>query len=554
MTYFTNVRIKNFIFVCLGFLMVALLYYAFAVQYDPSIAFGDDPAVYLVSAKSIAMGDGYRLTNFPESPIATVFPIGYPAFLSFFLKLFYWVNSVRLAECLATVLSFAWVISSYFFLKSYLKPQIAAMAALALGLAPFTFVTTKSMTSEGPFQILVIAMIGLILYGENFSRNHRAVSKGQDNHNALLLNLIVIEILSGVITGAAMLTRSIGVVFVIGIAAYYCAGGKRRSLLGFLFGVAIVQVPWAAWNYSNHVSSGMARYFHDYRHEASISTPFTNVWSIISSKAPVLFIPFFETRGWLRIQNHGLAIFLPLLIGITIAVLIIVGLVQLLRERNLIAFCCLPYIALVIVCPWEPTRYLMPILPLMFILIACGIRKIYQSCSNLFVHQNGFGSSRLRTFFVAALAVSVILDVSQDLIILRRYHATGSIAGEAGATEWRDRQIAFGYLEKYVPQNAVVVSSFPCATYIFANRHTVTEPRTPGELYDLIGKYHRSGPVYIFATYRVSFQQFDVGTEFGLAAVQAYVRLHPELVKLVWNNPSSTMFIYATTAPASTTH
>jgi hypothetical protein len=58
-------------------MLVALL----TVTPWPVGAFQDD-AMYVVLAKAIATGEGYRMINLPGSPHATHFPPGYPFFLS----------------------------------------------------------------------------------------------------------------------------------------------------------------------------------------------------------------------------------------------------------------------------------------------------------------------------------------------------------------------------------------------------------------------------------------------------------------------------------------
>ena len=47
-----------------------------------------DDAIYVITAKAIAQGDGYRLVNLPNSPKQTKYPILYPLLLSVIWKIF----------------------------------------------------------------------------------------------------------------------------------------------------------------------------------------------------------------------------------------------------------------------------------------------------------------------------------------------------------------------------------------------------------------------------------------------------------------------------------
>jgi len=59
---------------------------AFAIDGQPVGALRDD-AMYVLLAKSIATGHGYRWLNLPGTPAAIHFPPGYPAFLA----LLWWI-------------------------------------------------------------------------------------------------------------------------------------------------------------------------------------------------------------------------------------------------------------------------------------------------------------------------------------------------------------------------------------------------------------------------------------------------------------------------------
>ena len=46
-----------------------------------------DDGIYVITAKALAQGEGYRLINLPNSPLQTKYPILYPALLAIIWKI-----------------------------------------------------------------------------------------------------------------------------------------------------------------------------------------------------------------------------------------------------------------------------------------------------------------------------------------------------------------------------------------------------------------------------------------------------------------------------------
>ncbi|MEO0216723.1 MAG: glycosyltransferase family 39 protein, partial [candidate division WOR-3 bacterium] len=56
--------------------------------FDPKLFTGGDNAVYVILAKSIISGKGYRNIERPEEPLHTQYPPGFPLLLSIFILVF----------------------------------------------------------------------------------------------------------------------------------------------------------------------------------------------------------------------------------------------------------------------------------------------------------------------------------------------------------------------------------------------------------------------------------------------------------------------------------
>ena len=101
-----------------------------------SPAFGDDNAVYLVSALSLAQGSGYRLINFPEDPVSSMYPIGYPGVLSLVMKIFGMTSiGLEIARLLNVAFCLGGLIFVFYMLKRQVKSELAVILTIEIGRA-----------------------------------------------------------------------------------------------------------------------------------------------------------------------------------------------------------------------------------------------------------------------------------------------------------------------------------------------------------------------------------------------------------------------------------
>lgn len=216
-------------------LMVLVAAVAFAVALLtiapwPVGVFQDD-AIYVVLAKALATGEGFRMINMPGSPHATHFPPGYPMLLAALWKLypsfpdnivaFKFVNALLLA-CTA--------LGTYHFSRSRvgLGPAGAAIAAGIGTLSVVVLVITGVVLSEPLFMAL---MLPTLLVTE------RAAERG-DVRTALA---------AGALIGLLSLVRSVGM-FALPAALLVLATRRHWRAAATLAAAALVfLVPWQLW-------------------------------------------------------------------------------------------------------------------------------------------------------------------------------------------------------------------------------------------------------------------------------------------------------------------
>jgi hypothetical protein len=103
---------QNIMIASLLFLLVLVLGYWRMI---PGVCgFFHDDAIYVITAKALAQGQGYRLIFLPHSPIQTKFPILYPALLAMVWKIWpSFPNNLFLMKWLTLVFGAATVGLSY---------------------------------------------------------------------------------------------------------------------------------------------------------------------------------------------------------------------------------------------------------------------------------------------------------------------------------------------------------------------------------------------------------------------------------------------------------
>jgi len=204
-----------------------------------------DDAVYFVSAKSLAEGEGYRLPSFPGSPWQTKYPPLYPAYLSAVWKL-----DSGFPENLPLALACTWIFLPLFLWLAWkewqalgLAPPVASALVVLVGFNPFVVLASVSLLTDLPFAALMMGVL-LLLRRESAG----AVALG------------------GILAAAAYLTRSSAVVLLATAPLWFCWRRKPRLALLFTGMLLPVVMAWSAW-VSAHLPAGRdaaTLYYFDY--------------------------------------------------------------------------------------------------------------------------------------------------------------------------------------------------------------------------------------------------------------------------------------------------
>lgn len=314
-----------------------------------------DDAMYVILARSLATGEGYRFLNIPGTPPATHFPPGYPALLALLwrlgpgfpenLLLFRAVNAVALA---ASSVLIARLVRDRFGSEGF----ALSMAFLVAVSAPL-LVLVALVLSEPLFLALLLA---LLVAGE------RLVAGPPSPRRAAML---------GVGIGLTALVRTHGVVMIPALALPLLWRRRPREALAIAGTASLVLLPWALWSsrYGRGVPAPLLGNYDSYvgwwirgLHEMGWRMIPETVMRTASESVAMLVTLASPGGGAAARTLTALAL---LLSGTT-------GAVVLARRAPVTALALLTYAAIVLVWPFTPARFLWGIWPLLLLVVGAA--------------------------------------------------------------------------------------------------------------------------------------------------------------------------------------
>ena len=392
MARFTNFpeNRRDAIIVVSLFLLVLILGYWRMVP-EVCGAFHDD-AIYVATAKSLAQGHGYRLIYLPQAPIQTKYPILYPALLAVVWKLWpAFPENLLVMKWLSLLVGAATIGLAYlYFVRfGYFSRPVAAAAASVCATSPIYLYFSTQTLSEIPFALLVIIALW------SFEAKQQESSIGGTG-----------QFFSGVLLALPFLCRTVGVTLVV--AALVIQYRRGRSLRWMALGMALVMLPWIIW-----MSAGLgswnrepvAGYYTDYVSwwgamgwVMALRIIWQNLINILIASATV---PLEGLDAILRSINLWGWFFLTYFFGSIPLIVLIAHL----RTWRLLPFFIISYLLLILLWPWPPYRFLVPILPFLLGYFFEGVRGFCQR-------------GKIRTWYL--LSVGLLL-IATNCAVLAKY-------------------------------------------------------------------------------------------------------------------------------------
>lgn len=320
-----------------------------------------DDGIYLSTAKSLAEGHGYRLISLPGAPVQTKYPPLYPALLAVVWRMWpAFPDNIVAMQWLTLFLSACSIGLCYYYVVAcgYFSRQVALIGGLLAASSHALLYYSSLLLSEMPFAFfLCAALFSLEKYVEEETHSIR---------DKLFLTLVI---------ALPFLTRSIGVVLMPAAVLFLLV--RRRFSLLVASGLAAVVVAWFAWTLHSHQSNPVTYYY----------TSYWDWWKDYVSPISLLRVCLFNMiDSCYSVVSSGCALvsrlvsFAPRLWPLValLAVPAALGLWQDLRKKRLLPWLLLFYFAMVLVWPWPPFRFVVPVLPLLLCYAIGGTGRLGQ--------------------------------------------------------------------------------------------------------------------------------------------------------------------------------
>ena len=472
---------------------IAVILVVYLLRLDPAVGVFNDDGWYLVLAKSLATGHGYNLINLPHAGHSF-----YPPFFPFLLSCLYRIwpdfpRNVILLKSLSIVAVFllGFIVFRLFDRPGRLSRPLALLLAVCTALAPpFVMMATSTLMSECVFTTLQFAAV---VFAERCIRDQS--DKGKRG-TALATALLA---------AAAYLTRAAGVALLLAIGLDFLRRKMFKELALFVVTALLCASAWSIYThlYSNPTEAVPGYSSQFWQQRAGIPGRIgvrdlpARVWRqatvIVFDDVGVLFAPSLYRTGsesgeelmnmtdlipWLNHRNSkgvplctmGLNLGVQL-ISFGFSALVLIGfLLSVRRGPELIDLLFLFSLAIIVLWPWDPIRFLVPLFPIFLYYLILGIAELSRPLRVVFKSQTQVDVWKASRIVTLCILGFFIFDHASYLI------AKQSGPGSSEYPEWlvnfnAERQAAV-WVRDHTTPNEIVAADYLPLTYLYSERKT----------------------------------------------------------------------------------
>ena len=437
----------------LAFLAWAYLAYMRA----PAVGTFHDDGVYLVTAKALATGQGYRIVSLPGEPHQTKYPILFPWLLSLIWRIapafphsLVWLRVVPFGAAIV------WLYLAWLLVRRLGGSIAVAFAAVLLtAVSPWTLYLSTSLLSETLFAALLTGSVLLLT----------RITAGEPGKFAAAG--------AGALMGAAVLTRTIGLAPAVGGLLALAVRRRWSDCLRYVAVVALIVAPWIWWS---------ARY-----RAEPIVDPFYagsnyTSWNIVlgfpwSEKLAILGVNMFWMTQFS--QYWGLPLFTYAAWATMLVCTALLARGFLIERASPAALVCAAYLAALLAWAFPPIRFVVAVLPLLVWLMFVGAGRFKAVLA------------------VAAVALAVISGAAMRRQVLATQEKGGTWFNESLVDDWHAMRRQYDWISTNTSANDRVIATHDPTVYLFTGRQAI-RPSTPD-------------PVRLY--YNVAGRKFDVAAD-----------------------------------------
>ena len=386
-------------------LIVASITLLIALTAIPSWPVGvfQDDGIYVVLGKALARGEGYRYINLPGAPYATHYPPGYPLLLALLWRLApeFPQNIAVFTFANAGLLSLA-AYATFRFARERLRlGTLGAAAAAIAGTASVPALSFGVFVLSEPM-FLAFLLPALILA-------ERTAESG-DWRDAVI---------AGVVGGLLAIVRTVGIFVVPALALVMLIRRRWLPAIVSLAAWAAFVVPWSRWVAAHGADippALLGKYgpYDSWLTDAIRAHGLPFVWEVVTRNARALYGMTGEMFTGGATSLAGLRVAAAIVVGLMLAA----GAWRLARRAPVTAWFLAAYMALVMIWPFDPTRFVWALLPILAATLALGVQGLAEPVPST-------TSRRVGRFAAVAACALVIAGFAA-------YNTTGAYS------QWRD--------------------------------------------------------------------------------------------------------------------
>lgn len=452
----------------LGLFLAALApsaYLAWTLRTMPHLGFYHDDSIYWVSARSLAMGDGYRIQSLPGQPYQTKYPPLYPALLAGIWKL-----DPQFPANLPLATLFAWLMLPLFlaalwrFLREYgFSLRERCVLLLMAALSPVTVVFSFSLMPELLFTALLLASLILA---------ERATKPESSRWLALL---------AGICAALAYLAKSIAVPLLLTVPLCFALRKQYQKAALFLAAMLPAVAGWQWWTARHLIQQGSHAW-------DMVTLYYTNYVGYQSYNVPLRDLPlviWYNLDGFL--QGAGKLLIFDLPYGSkhlerVIAIFAIAGCVRLTMRKRALQYplAALGMTAILLVWHFPPDqRFVFPLYPLLLAGLATEVRNL---CGAL---RSGWAKPAFADRFAVAGFGAVLAGIAAFAVFCTGF-GLARVVPDLFATyraDFEAREQAYEWIARNVPRDAKLYAYQDPMLFLYTGHEACRLPIPPKFLY-----------------------------------------------------------------------
>jgi hypothetical protein len=408
-----------------------------------------DDGVYAVVAKALADGDGYRIISLPGEPAQTKYPFFYSALLSVIWRLApqFPANIVYLKSLNVVILLAIFFVSVVYYQRSRKSEGGLAPVVFAAIVCtnPLVFSFTDYVLSD---LLLVLLSVWML-----------AACRPADDDSTFTRTPFI-----GVIAGFACLTRVAAAPMALaGFLHTYISRGARG--VGWFAGVVSLMIaPWLFWVYGatgQNAGGSLFNYYVSYNFSGGRVGGLAELFGVVVGNARYLADSF---------QMLYLTELLPGLV-IPLAAITALGMSRSLRRDELATWSFfLSSVLLLLIWPFNSSRYCVPLVPVMVLLLFRGVEYAGQWLER-------FQSIKIFSATLVWFPVAVVLFLNlfwlSSFVLSQHPESTRGLYGRRLPYTWGGFEETFAWIRTNTRPDAVLATAYDPMYFLYTGRKAI---------------------------------------------------------------------------------